>query len=57
MEKNDEIFELINLVIYAFFILIAGLVLWRIAAAFQKKKAKPKSGRYFNKKHKDHWNK
>ncbi len=52
---DKEFSEFGNLVVYTFFALIAGIVLWRISVAMQKRKARPKPGKYFDNKYREHW--
>jgi len=43
-------------VMYAFLVLIAGLLLWRLAAYFAKSKRKPKGSAFFKSDLRDKWN-
>lgn len=45
-----------TLVMYAFFVLIAGLLLWRLSAYFAKSKRRPKGSSYFKSDMRDKWN-
>jgi len=53
----DKISDFGELILYAFLALIAGIILWRISVAVQRSKSQPKSGKYFNNKFRDHWDK
>ena len=48
-------YEMMKLGLQALLILVIGLILWKIMAAFSKKKAKPKGSSYFDTKYKDKW--
>lgn len=47
--------HVLKLGLQALLILVIGFILWRVMAAFSKKKAKPKGSSYFDSKYKDKW--
>jgi len=47
--------QMLKLSLQAVFVLIMGLILWRVMAAFSRKKAKPKKTSYFDTKYKEKW--
>ena len=56
LSTTIENVDMLKVGAYAFFVLIAGMVLWRVSAAMHKRKAKPKAGRYFDTTKRDRWN-
>ncbi len=52
-----EMFDLIKLMLYAIFILVLGIVMWKVSASFLNKKSKEPEGRYFRNKFGDQWKK
>jgi len=49
--------EMLKLGLQALFVLVLGLILWKVMAIFSRKKAKPKNSGYFNSKYQDKWRK
>ncbi len=49
--------EMMKLSLQAIAVLVVGLVLWRVMAAFSRKKSNPKGSDYFDTKYKDKWKK
>lgn len=50
----DKMSDFGELILYAFFVLIAGIALWRISIMIQRSKSQPKAGKYFRNKFRDH---
>ena len=47
--------QMMKLGLQAVLVLIIGFVLWRVMAAFTRKKAKPKKNSYFDTKYREKW--
>lgn len=47
--------QMMELGLQAVLVLIVGFVLWRVMAAFSRKKAKPKKNNYFDSKYREKW--
>lgn len=47
--------HVLKLGMQALLILVVGFILWKVMAAFSRKKSKPKGSSYFDSKYKDKW--
>lgn len=54
---EKEILDFSKIVAYAFGVLIAGIVVWRISVRMQKNRSIPKPGKFFDNKYRKHWDK
>ena len=53
--KASDLPSMTRLMAQAFFVLLAGLVIWRISAAYGKPKEVRKRKRFMDSKYQDHW--
>ncbi len=53
--KASDLPSMTRLMTQAFFVLLAGLVIWRISAAYGKPKEIRKRKRFMDSKYQDHW--
>lgn len=48
---------MLKLGLQSLFVLVLGLILWKVMAIFSRRKAKPKSSSYFDSKYREKWKK
>lgn len=49
--------DMLKLGLQSLFVLVLGLILWKVMAIFSRRKAKPKSSSYFDSKYREKWKK
>lgn len=55
--KVGDLFTITQLMVRAFFVLFAGIVIWRISSAFNKPKSVRNRRKFMDSKYQDHWRK
>lgn len=55
--RASDLPSMTRLMAQSFFVLLAGLVIWRISAAYGKPKQLRERKRFMDSKYKDHWQK
>ncbi len=55
--KAGDLFTVTQLMIRAFFVLVAGIVIWKIASAYSKPKPVRERRRFMDSKYQEHWRK
>ncbi|MFK8045642.1 MAG: hypothetical protein AB8B72_09110 [Crocinitomicaceae bacterium] len=55
--KAGDLFAVTQLMVRAFFILVAGIVIWRISAAYNKPKPVRERRRFMESKYQESWKK
>lgn len=55
--KAGDLFTVTQLMVRAFFVLVAGIVIWRISAAYSKPKPIRQRKRFMDSKYQENWRK
>lgn len=55
--KAGDLFTISQLMVRAFFVLVAGIIIWRITAAYSRPKPIRERRKFMASKYQDHWRK